>query len=67
MRQSRLFSKIEKHDPKDEAARNARLLIRGGFIAKVMAGVYDYLPLGLRVVKKIAAIVREEMDALGAE
>ncbi|RME57884.1 hypothetical protein D6779_07710 [Candidatus Parcubacteria bacterium] len=67
MRQSLLFSKIEKHDPKDEAARNARLLIRGGFIAKVMAGVYDYLPLGLRVVKKITAIVREEMNALGAE
>lgn len=66
MRQSRLFTRTRKDAPKDEAAKNAQLLLRGGFIHKEMAGVYSYLPLGVRVLKKIEAIVREEMDALGA-
>lgn len=67
MFQSRLFAKTERNAPKDEIALNARLLIRGGFIHKVMAGVYEYLPLGLRVLNKINAILREEMDSTGAE
>ena len=46
-------------------AKNAELLIRGGFIHKEMAGVYSYLPLGLRVIKKIENIIREEMNAVG--
>ena len=67
MRQSRLFSKTRKESPKDEVSRNADLLIRAGFIHKDMAGVYSYLPLGLRVLNKIANIIREEMNAAGAE
>ena len=52
MRQSPLFTKTRKDAPKDEVAKNAQLLIRGGFIHKEMAGVYSYLPLGLRVLKQ---------------
>jgi prolyl-tRNA synthetase len=67
MRQSKLFTKTRKEAPKDEVAKNAQLLIRAGYIHKEMAGVYDFLPLGLRVMDKIADIVREEMDALGSQ
>ncbi len=67
MRQSFLFTKTRKEAPADEAARNASLLIRGGFVHKEMAGVYAYLPLGLRVLEKIKQIVREEMDAIGSQ
>lgn len=67
MRQSQLFTKTRKSAPKDEVAKNAQLLIRGGFIHKEMAGVYDLLPLGLRVVEKIKQVVREEMDAIGGQ
>lgn len=65
MRQSQLFTKTRKEAPKDEEAKNAQLLIRAGFVHKEMAGVYAYLPLGLRVVEKIKQIVREEMNAIG--
>lgn len=65
MRQSQLFTKTRREAPKDEVAENAKLLIRAGFINKEMAGVYSYLPLGLRVRDKIANIIREEMNALG--
>jgi prolyl-tRNA synthetase len=65
MRQSKLFTKTRKEAPADETAKNAELLIRGGFIHKEMAGVYSYLPLGLRVLKKIENIIRREMDAIG--
>ncbi len=67
MRQSQLFTKTRKFAPKDEVAKNAQLLIRGGFIHKEMAGVYSYLPLGLRVLSKIEQIIREEMDAVGGQ
>lgn len=62
MRQSKLFTKTVKEEPKEEEAENAKLLIRAGFINKEMAGVYSYLPLGLRVVRKIENIIRKEMD-----
>ncbi len=65
MRQSNLFTKTKKEIPADETSKNAELLIRGGFIYKEMAGVYSYLPLGLRVLKKIESIIREEMNAVG--
>lgn len=65
MRQSILFTKTRREAPKDETFKNAILLIRAGYIHKEMAGVYDYLPLGLRVIEKIKQIVREEMDAIG--
>jgi len=64
MRLTNLFTKTSKTAPADEVAKNAQLLIRAGFIHKEMAGVYAYLPLGLRVIEKIKQIVREEMEAL---
>ena len=67
MLQSQLFTKTLREAPKDELAKNAQFLIRGGFIDKLMAGVYSFLPLGLRVIKKIENIIREEMNAIGGE
>ena len=65
MRQSQLFTKTRKDVPSDETSKNAQLLIRAGFIHKEMAGVYSYLPLGLKVIKRIENIIREEMNAIG--
>ena len=65
MKRTQLFVKTLKDAPSDEVAKNAQLLIRAGFVHKVMAGVYVYTPLGIRVVEKIKQIVREEMDAIG--
>ena len=67
MYQSTLFSRVQREFPEGEESLNARLLIRGGFVHKLAAGVYAYLPLGLRVLQKINSIVRREMNALGAE
>jgi prolyl-tRNA synthetase len=67
MRYSQLFPKTIKEDPKDEASVNARYLLRGGFIDKLMAGSYTLLPLGRLVQRKIEQIVREEMNATGAQ
>ncbi len=67
MLQSKLFTKTQKEAPKDEASINAQLLIRAGFVDKLMAGVYTFLPLGLRVMKKIENIIREEMNAIGGQ
>lgn len=67
MRQSQLFTKARREAPSDEVAKNAQLLVRAGYIHKEMAGVYDYLPLGLRVVENIKSIVREEMNAIGGQ
>ncbi|MBN2094370.1 MAG: prolyl-tRNA synthetase [Candidatus Zambryskibacteria bacterium] len=65
MRQSELFTKTRREAPSDETAKNAEFLIRGGYIHKEMAGVYSYLPLGLRVIKKIEDIIRWEMNNIG--
>lgn len=67
MLQSQLFTKTTKADPKDEESINAKLLIRAGFVRKEMAGVYSFLPLGFRVLKKIEAIIRQEMLAIGGQ
>ena len=67
MKQSKLFTKTRREAPSDEVSKNAELLIRGGFINKEMAGVYSYLPLGLRVLNKIINIIREEMNAIGGQ
>ncbi len=67
MRQSGLFTRTRREAPKDEVAKNAQLLIRAGFVHKEMAGVYSYLPLGIRTLTKIENIIREEMDALGGQ
>lgn len=67
MKVSQLFTKTSKTAPADEVAKNAQLLIRAGFIHKEMAGVYAYMPLGLRVLENIKQIVREEMNAIGGQ
>lgn len=67
MRVSKLLTKTSKTVPADEPARNAQLLIQAGYVHKVMAGAYAYLPLGKRVLDNIAAIVREEMNAIGGQ
>jgi prolyl-tRNA synthetase len=67
MRQSQLFTKTLRESPKDEVSANAILLERAGFVHKVMAGVYAYLPLGFRVLEKVNNILREEMDAIGGQ
>lgn len=67
MRVSQSFTKTSKNAPADEVAKNAQLLIRAGYVYKVMAGVYAYTPLGLRVLENIKQIVREEMNAIGGQ
>jgi prolyl-tRNA synthetase len=67
MRQTHLFTKTRREAPADEVSKNAQLLIRAGFVHKEMAGAYDYLPLGLRVIDKIRGIIREEMNAIGGQ
>lgn len=67
MRQSHLFTKTRREAPKDEEAKNAQLLIRAGYIHKEMAGVYAFMPLGLRVLEKINNIIREEMNGVGGQ
>lgn len=67
MRQSKLFTKTKKESPADEVSLNAELLIKAGFINKEMAGVYSYLPMGLRVLNKIQNIIRDEMNAIGGQ
>ena len=56
MKQSQLFTKTRREAPKDEVSKNAQLLIRAGYVHKEMAGVYSYLPLGLRVLNKIMGV-----------
>lgn len=67
MRQSQLPTKTLREAPKDEQSTNAILLTRAGFIDKLAAGVYTFLPLGLRVLRRIENIIRQEMLALGAQ
>lgn len=67
MKSSQLFTKTFKQAPAEEVAKNAQLLIRAGYVYKVMAGVYAYTPLGLRVLENIKQIVREEMNAIGGQ
>ncbi|MFA4890087.1 MAG: aminoacyl--tRNA ligase-related protein [Candidatus Paceibacterota bacterium] len=67
MLQSKLFPRTAKEAPKDEISANAMLLARAGFTDKLMAGVYTYLPLGLRALKKIENIIREEMNKAGGQ
>ncbi len=67
MKQSELFTKTRREAPADEVAKNAAFLIRGGFVHKEMAGVYSFLPLGLRVLNKVAGIIRDEMNKAGGQ
>lgn len=67
MKQSRLFTKTRKEVPSDEVSKNAQLLIKAGYVHKEMAGVYSYLPLGLRVLENIKQIIREEVNSEGGQ
>ncbi|MBI4407640.1 MAG: hypothetical protein HY565_04040 [Candidatus Kerfeldbacteria bacterium] len=67
MRQTQLFTKTSKQLNQEETSANAQLLVRGGYIDKLMAGVYTLLPLGRRVVDHIEQIIREEMDAVAGQ
>lgn len=67
MRYSELFGKTRKEAPSGESSTNAKLLIQSGFIEKLGAGIYNFLPLGWRVHKKIEQIIREEMNAVGGQ
>jgi prolyl-tRNA synthetase len=67
MRMSRLFLRTLRDDPADAEVDSYRLLVRAGYIRRVAAGIYSWLPLGYRVLRKIEQIVREEMDAAGAQ
>ncbi len=64
LRQSKLFTKTRKEAPKSEVSKNAQLLIQAGFINKEMAGVYSFLPLGLRTFNNVVNVIREEMNAI---
>lgn len=67
MKFTQLITKTRKEAPADETAKNAQLLIRAGYVHKEMAGVYSFLPLGLRTLNKISEIIRQEMDAIGGQ
>lgn len=67
MRQSRLLLTTLRESPAEAEAASHRLLLRAGFIRQVAAGIYTYMPLGRRVLRKLEQIVREEMDRVGAQ
>ena len=67
MRASQLLTKTLREVPRDSESGNQELLVRGGFIRQLTSGVYSYLPLGNRVIRKISQIVREEMDRAGGQ
>jgi prolyl-tRNA synthetase len=67
MRMSKLFLRTLRDDPSDAEVDSHRLLVRAGYIRKVAAGIYTWLPLGHRVLRRAEQIVREEMDAAGAQ
>ena len=67
MRASQLFLPTLREDPADAEAASHKLLVRGGFIRQVSAGLWTFLPLGWRVHQKIVQIIREEMNAIGGQ
>lgn len=67
LRQSQLASRTMKEQVKEEPSVNAQLLMRAGFVEKTMAGVYSFLPLGMRVLQKVEHVVRQEMTAIGSQ
>ncbi|MGK0359116.1 MAG: prolyl-tRNA synthetase [Bradymonadia bacterium] len=67
MRMTRLHAPTLKENPKDAEVVSHKLLVRGGYVRKLAAGIYDYLPLANRVLRKIETIVREELDAADAQ
>lgn len=67
MKYSKLFGKTLRQPPKEADTINHKLLTQAGFVEQLMAGVYSYLPLGLKVLRNIEQVVREEMDTIGGQ
>ncbi len=67
LRMSTLFVRTLREDPADAEVPSHRLLVRAGYIRRAAPGIYSWLPLGLRVLAKVEQVVREEMDAIGAQ
>ncbi|MGZ4451044.1 MAG: proline--tRNA ligase [Nocardioides sp.] len=67
LRMSSLFVRTLREDPADAEVPSHRLLVRAGYIRRAAPGIYTWLPLGLRVLRKIESIIREEMDSIGAQ
>src|SRR5207245_1808951 len=67
MHQSQLLIPTLREDPGEAEIVSHRLMLRAGMIRKVAAGIYTYLPLGLRVIRKVERIIREELDKAGAQ
>ena len=67
MRATELLAPTLREAPADAEVISHQLLLRAGFIRRVAAGVYNYLPLSVRVLKKIEQIIREEMDRQGGQ
>ena len=66
LRMSSLFVRTLREDPVDAEVPSHRLLVRAGYIRRAAPGIYTWLPLGVRVLRKIETIIREEMDGIGA-
>jgi prolyl-tRNA synthetase len=64
---SKLFLRTLREDPSDAEVAGHRLLVRAGYIRREAPGIFAWLPLGLRVLRRVEAVVREEMDAAGAQ
>ncbi|HYJ26685.1 MAG TPA: aminoacyl--tRNA ligase-related protein, partial [Nocardioides sp.] len=67
LRMSTLFVRTLRDDPNDAEVPSHRLLVRAGYIRRAAPGIYTWLPLGLRVLRKIESVIREEMDDMGAQ
>ncbi len=67
LRMSTLFVRTLREDPADAEVPSHRLLVRAGYIRRVAPGIYTWLPLGYRVLRRIEQIIRDEMDAMGAQ
>ena len=67
LRMSTMFLRTLREDPADAEVASHRLLVRAGYIRRAAPGIYSWLPLGLKVLAKVEAVVREEMDAAGAQ
>ena len=67
LRMSTLFLRTLREDPADAEVPSHRLLVRGGYVRRVAPGVYAWLPLGLKVLERVGAVVREEMDRIGGQ
>ena len=67
MRYSQMLIPTLRQDPADAQVMSHKLMVRAGYIRKVAAGIYNYLPLGWRVLRKVESIIREEMNRAGAQ